>query len=164
MQALLRAHDDVADRNYGDETEEDSQLFSPPPPLSMFSNMPDQVRLVGIRREKNAPLVSHKLTVLTGVEGNTIDFISPWGMKYCPTWSQGQYIRPKGANIIIVARKHSQPFICFMKKTPNQISRKDNYHKNPLWFRLIFTVSLYKNLFETCKVLCFQDQMTHIPL
>ncbi|XP_034303986.2 protein PALS2 [Magallana gigas] len=54
--ALLRAHDDVADRNYGDETEEDSQLFSPPPPLSMFSNMPDQVRLVGIRREKNAPL------------------------------------------------------------------------------------------------------------
>lgn len=58
LQALLRAHDDVADRNYGDEIEEDSQLFSPPPPLSMFSNMPDQVRLVGIRREKNAPLVS----------------------------------------------------------------------------------------------------------
>ncbi|XP_048775821.1 protein PALS2-like [Ostrea edulis] len=54
--ALLRAHDDVADRNYGDEVEEESQLFSPPPPLSMFSNMPDQVRLVGIRREKNAPL------------------------------------------------------------------------------------------------------------
>lgn len=57
IQALLRAHDDVADRNYGDEVEEESQLFSPPPPLSMFSNMPDQVRLVGIRREKNAPLV-----------------------------------------------------------------------------------------------------------
>lgn len=58
LQALLRAHDDVADRNYGDEIEEDSQLFSPPPPLSMFSGLPDQVRLVGIRREKNAPLVS----------------------------------------------------------------------------------------------------------
>lgn len=68
---------------------------------------------------------------MTGVEGS-IDYISPRGTKYCPTRSGGQDIRPKGANIIIVARKHSQPFICFMKKNPNQISRKDNYHKNPL--------------------------------
>lgn len=60
------------------------------------------------------------IQILTGVKSN-IDYISSRGTKNCPTRSGGQYIRPKGANIINVARKHSQHLFCYMKKqTKNQ--------------------------------------------
>ncbi|KAK3083361.1 hypothetical protein FSP39_020764, partial [Pinctada imbricata] len=54
MKALMEAHDDVADRNYGDDYPPPNKIKSPPPPV--FNAISDQVRLVGIRREQNAPL------------------------------------------------------------------------------------------------------------
>ncbi|KAJ8320919.1 hypothetical protein KUTeg_002506 [Tegillarca granosa] len=54
IQALLRAYDDIADKNYEDEQMDANVLHSPPPPV--FDSISDQHRLVGIRKDKSAPL------------------------------------------------------------------------------------------------------------
>lgn len=53
---MLNAYDDIADKNYEEDFEKDvNQLEAPPPP--MFNAVADQVRLVGIRKDPNSPLV-----------------------------------------------------------------------------------------------------------
>ncbi|XP_069108709.1 protein PALS2-like [Argopecten irradians] len=52
---MMSAYDDVADKNYEEEINDVTQLSAPPPPM-VFNNVADQVRLVGIRKDKNAPL------------------------------------------------------------------------------------------------------------
>lgn len=57
FQSLLWAHDEIAEKNF-EEDYETQQLDSPPPPV--FSSIQDSVRLVGIRKNKNEPLVTIK--------------------------------------------------------------------------------------------------------
>lgn len=52
----MRAYDDIADKNYDDEHIDANVLHSPPPPV--FDSISDQHRLVGIRKDKSAPLVN----------------------------------------------------------------------------------------------------------
>ncbi|OWF36413.1 MAGUK p55 subfamily member 2 [Mizuhopecten yessoensis] len=53
--AMMSAYDDIADKNYEEEVNDVKQLSAPPPPM-VFNNVADQVRLVGIRKDKSAPL------------------------------------------------------------------------------------------------------------
>lgn len=55
FKAVLAAYDDVADKNYEEEMKDITKLDAPPPPM-VFNNVADQVRLVGIRKDKSAPL------------------------------------------------------------------------------------------------------------
>lgn len=61
FQSLLWAHDEIAEKNFEEEYET-QQLDSPPPPV--FSSIQDSVRLVGIRKNKNEPLVTIKMYFL----------------------------------------------------------------------------------------------------
>lgn len=62
FQSLLWAHDEIAEKNF-EEDYETQQLDSPPPPV--FSSIQDSVRLVGIRKNKNEPLVTIKTFFLS---------------------------------------------------------------------------------------------------
>lgn len=55
FKAVIAAYDDVADKNYEEEMKDITKLDAPPPPM-VFNNVADQVRLVGIRKDKSAPL------------------------------------------------------------------------------------------------------------
>ena len=60
-QALLDAHDDIAAKNYDPMTDEDVfQVFTPPSPAAapLGGGVTDAVRMVGIRKSADEPLVS----------------------------------------------------------------------------------------------------------
>lgn len=52
--ALLRAYDDVADKNYEEDLYETNKLAQPPPPL--FNAVAEQVRLVSIKKDRTTSL------------------------------------------------------------------------------------------------------------
>ncbi|VDI16837.1 Hypothetical predicted protein [Mytilus galloprovincialis] len=52
--ALMKAYDDVADKNYEEELYETNKLAQPPPPV--FSAVADHVRLVSIKKDKTTSL------------------------------------------------------------------------------------------------------------
>ncbi|XP_050417933.1 protein PALS2 [Patella vulgata] len=54
FKALLVAHDDVVQRDYGDQLQETVSLMSPPPPV--FNVITEQVRFVTIRKSDREPL------------------------------------------------------------------------------------------------------------
>ncbi len=55
FQATLIAHDDIADRRYGDDVFDTMQLDEPPPPV--FNAITEQIRFVTIRKSPTEPLV-----------------------------------------------------------------------------------------------------------
>ena len=56
LQALLTAHDDIVDRNYEELPDVAPQMIQEQPPV--FSNVNDQIRLVGIMKSDTEPLVN----------------------------------------------------------------------------------------------------------
>ena len=58
VQGLLLAHDDVAAKNYGEDIEElPPSSPTPPPERDFFNPVTDAIRMVGIRKNPNEPLV-----------------------------------------------------------------------------------------------------------
>ena len=60
LQALLTAHDDIVDRNYEELPDVAPQMIQEQPPV--FSNVNDQIRLVGIMKSDTEPLVNFFLS------------------------------------------------------------------------------------------------------
>ena len=57
LQALLEAHDDIASKNY-DAIPDVFPMFAPPPPQEMLNpKVSDAIRMVGIRKNADEPLV-----------------------------------------------------------------------------------------------------------
>jgi hypothetical protein len=58
-QGLLLAHDDVAAKNYGEEFEDLPPISSTPPPdvFGTMSGVTDAIRMIGIRKNPDEPLV-----------------------------------------------------------------------------------------------------------
>ncbi|XP_071103436.1 protein PALS2-like [Haliotis cracherodii] len=54
FRALMRAHDEVADKQYGDDVFDTMQLDAPPPPV--FNAITEQIRFVTIRKSTTEPL------------------------------------------------------------------------------------------------------------
>ena len=61
FQALLLAHDDIVDRNYEDLPTINPQMIGETPPV--FTNVNDQIRLVGIMKSETEPLVKSSIYV-----------------------------------------------------------------------------------------------------
>lgn len=76
--ALMRAYDDVADKNYEDDLYETNKLSQPPPPV--FNAVADHIRLVSIKKDKTTSLgitvkidENYNLRIARVLAGSVID-------------------------------------------------------------------------------------------